>query len=455
MNNRPPSVDRLIKDLETQSELPHPLLADAARGAIAKVSSESRETPTHQDYIAAALQICEQKKRHLLTEVINATGTLLHTNLGRASWATTQPAAYTNLEFNLETGQRGSRQSHVAALFAKLLDAEAAMVVNNCAAAVTLVLAALANGRGVAVSAGELVEIGGNFRVPEVIEQSGAQLHTVGATNRTRRADYEKAISNPQNDIALVLSVHRSNYKIVGFTEQATTQQLTNLGVPLVCDLGSGLLDAACPWLKNGTPNWLQSEPAAKQTLQQGANLICFSGDKLLGGPQAGIIAGDKKLIEKCAKHPLARAFRPGSLVLSSLQNLALLYLQRQGEQIPFWEMATRTPQELLQRAREIAKQIGAKHLIEATECSSVPGGGTMPETTIPSAGLQINANAVSWLRNVQRPVIARIQDGKTTLDLRTVDPLEDAYITAQLQEWCSQQEQQNQAPQAEQDLNT
>ncbi|HEX7096713.1 MAG TPA: L-seryl-tRNA(Sec) selenium transferase, partial [Acidimicrobiales bacterium] len=308
---RPPSVDALARSL-ADTGLPHPLLVDAARAAIAA----GRPADAREHAVALA--------RSLLQPVVNATGVLLHTNLGRAPFAATPFDTYTNLELDLTTGRRGSRYAHAGALVARACGAEAAIVVNNGAAAVLLVLAALAAGRDVVVSRGELVEIGGGFRVPEVMEQSGARLVEVGTTNRTRLADYRRVIDDPSRDTALVLQVHKSNYRIVGFTESVRTADLAQLGPPLVCDIGSGLLDAACPWLRDGPPPWLRGEPAAKQVLEDGAALVTFSGDKLLGGPQAGIIAGRADLVEACARHPLARALRPGSLVLGALQQLML-----------------------------------------------------------------------------------------------------------------------------------
>ncbi len=268
---------------------------------------------------------------------------LLHTNLGRAPVAHEQSAGYTNLELDLATGERGSRSDHAGALLALACGAEAALVVNNCAAAVLLALAALASGRGVVVSRGELVEIGGGFRIPEVMSQSGARLVEVGTTNRTRVADVTRALRT--DDVALVLKVHRSNYRIVGFTEEVGVAELAEVasatGVPVVVDLGSGLLDEACPWLPAGPPAWLAGEPGARQALGAGAGLVTFSGDKLLGGPQAGIVAGRAELVERCRRHPLARALRPGGLVLDALQSTALAYLRRDGAAIPFWRMAT------------------------------------------------------------------------------------------------------------------
>jgi len=410
----PPSVDKLARSLASTG-LPHPLLVDIARAAIADGDHEHAEA--RAEAFAASL----------LQPVINATGTLLHTNLGRAPWAAATEANYSNLEFDLATGQRGSRQRHVGQLYARLCEAEAALIVNNCAAAVTLAMAGLAAGHSVAVSRGELVEIGGGFRVPEVIEQSGARLHSVGTTNRTRAADYQRAVSDPDADIAVALLVHQSNYKIVGFTEAPSVAELSDLDVPLVCDIGSGLLDAACPWLDIDPPTWLIDEPAAKQTLAAGADLICFSGDKLLGGPQAGIIAGRADLVAACAAHPLARAFRPGGLVLHALQDLAMAYLRRDGSAIPFWEMASRAIESL--RSRASALGVG-----EVVDLMSVPGGGTLPTVEIPSAGIRLAGDHVSALRSSSPPIIARVQDQQTLIDLRTVDPRHDDLLATALQ---------------------
>ena len=409
----PPSVDRLARSL-AHTGLPHPLLVDVARAAIAADDHENAELRARQ------------LARSLLQPVINATGTMLHTNLGRAPWSHTVEASFTNLEFDLRTGQRGSRQRHVGQLFAQLCGAESAMIVNNCAAAVTLAMAGLAVGRSVAVSRGELVEIGGGFRVPEVIEQSGAALHAVGTTNRTRASDFEKAVANGSADVAVALLVHQSNYKIVGFTEAPTVAELANLDVPLVCDIGSGLLDAACPWLDTGPPQWLENEPAARQTIAAGADLVCFSGDKLLGGPQAGIIAGRADLVAQCAAHPLARAFRPGGLVLSALQELAMHYLRRDGDAIPFWRMAARTPAGL--RDRATAMNVGT-----VVDMMSVPGGGTLPTVHVPSAGIALNGDHTRDLRQHEPPIIARVSDQQTLIDLRTVEPFHDEMVAAAL----------------------
>jgi L-seryl-tRNA(Ser) seleniumtransferase len=408
---RPPSVDALARSL-AGTGLPHPLLVDAARAAVAAGDPDS-----------AGVRAAEAQRR-LLRPVINATGVLLHTNLGRAPVAASSTGtAYSNLELDLDTGERGSRQERVAPLLARAAGAEAALVVNNCAAAVVLVLAALAGGgRGVAVSRGELVEIGGGFRIPEVLGASGAALVEVGTTNRTRLEDYRRVAG----EVAVLLKVHPSNYRLTGFTESVDVPALAALDVPLVVDLGSGLLDAATPWLAGGPPAWLAGEPAARQTLAAGADLVTFSCDKLLGGPQAGVIAGRADLVAACARHPLARALRPGGLVVAALADTALAYLRRDGDAIPFWRMAT-APVEGLRR-RAAALGVG-----RVVDCASVTGGGTLPGVELPSAGVALDGDHSARLRAADPPVVARVADGSTVCDLRTVHPDDDGALAAAL----------------------
>ncbi len=448
---RPPSVDSLANSL-LDTGLPQPLCVDVARAAIDAGDPDS------------ARRRAENLIQKMLRSVINATGVLLHTNMGRAPLGFTQPPSYTNLEIDLETGQRGSRQSHLDFILAKLTGAEAALVVNNCSAAVTLILAALSGedegdagkeqgkkAASVAVSRGELVEIGGGFRVPEVIAQSGARLIEVGTTNRTRLKDYERAVK--KSNARLILKVHQSNYALKGFTESVRISELAQLKgrmknamkqtaggtgggteLWLIADIGSGLIDAACPWLDEGPPGWLAGEPAAKQILSDGADMVAFSGDKLFGGPQAGIIAGREELIAKCASHPLARTFRPGGLIISALLETALKYLNK--EETLFWQMATAKPETLKQRAEKVAAAanegtgtgaggtIGGQFRVEA--CMSVPGGGTLPEVEIPSFGVATDGDRTAELRETAIPVIARVFGGRTILDLRTVFPEQD-----------------------------
>jgi L-seryl-tRNA(Ser) seleniumtransferase len=267
------------------------------------------------------------------------------------------------------------------------------------------------------------------------MRQSGARLVEVGTTNRTRRSDYERALDGSAGTVALVLKVHRSNYRIEGFTEDVGVAALASLGRPLVVDLGSGLLDSACPWLDDGPPSWLRDEPAVRQTLAAGADLVVFSGDKLLGGPQAGIIAGRSDLVAACAAHPLARALRPGSLVLGALQDVALAYLERTADLLPFWAMATAPVAALRERASAVVDAAGAGQVVD---CASLPGGGTLPGVEIASAGVALDGDRVDELRQGVPAVIARVVADRTVLDLRTVSPADDQIVVEALRRIAS-----------------
>ena len=427
---RPPSVDALARELSLRHSLPHALLVDIARRAIANSATTVKISAVSVNEFAD--QLATEFSQSLLRDVINATGVLLHTNLGRAPMAVQTSNRASNLELNMSTGERGSRQSTVGKLLALLCGAESAIVVNNNAAAVLLVVAALANSRDVAVSRGESVEIGGNFRIPEVTEQSGARLVDVGTTNRTRLRDYKKAIDKRGNDIALVLKVHPSNYRVSGFVEDTPVAELATLSVPVAVDIGSGLIDNTCPWLESRAPSWLSNEPAARQTIKDGAALVMFSGDKLFGGPQCGVIAGRADLIEACAQHPLARALRPGSSTMFAMQSLAISYLGRTAtNDIAFWKMATIAITELQSRAEKI---IAAAKTGEICMLDSIPGAGSAPGATIASIGIVVNGDYLSKLRMYDTPIIARVKDNKTFLDLRTIQPDDDAIVVQALQ---------------------
>jgi L-seryl-tRNA(Ser) seleniumtransferase len=432
----PPSVDSLARALRRDpalAELSHSMLVEAARAAVATVPGDA-EVEAHRLAGLAA--------RSLLRQVINATGVLLHTNLGRAPMPlpTAHPTAVraSNLEFDLSSGKRGSRRDHAAALAARLCGAEAALVVNNCAGALVLVMAALAEGQGVLVSRGELVEIGGAFRIPDVLRAAGAELIEVGTTNRTRLSDYanalhDRSLKSHLPGVGMVLKVHQSNFKIVGFTEEVDVEQMATLGLPVVADIGSGLLDDRLPWLADAfgaTPElvWLRNEPGARQSLQSGADLVLFSGDKLLGGPQAGIIAGSAALVERCARHPMARALRPGSLVLSALQDTLLRYARNEARSLPFWDMALRSVTSLSDRATAIVAAVDDPRCT-GVSMFSVPGGGTLPDRTIPSYGVCLHGAFGAALRRFELPIAARAEQGKTLCDLRTVDPADDAVL--------------------------
>ena len=363
-----------------------------------------------------------------LQRVINATGVLLHTNLGRAPWAVETAAEAINLEFDLQTGRRGHRDAAVADKFAVLAGAEAATIVNNGAAAVMLAIAAIAGGSRVAVSRGELVEIGGGFRIPEVMEQSGATLVEVGTTNRTRRSDYQRAVA--EQGATMIMLVHRSNFEMTGFTSSVGPAELVDLGVPVVVDLGSGLLDERCGWLDGHPPPWLRGEPGVRQTLDAGADLVLFSADKLLGGPQAGIIAGSSALVERCRRHPLARALRCGGLVLSALDSLADTYLDGRGATVPIWALATTPTEELRARAERIVADVGTG---AAEPSEAVMGGGTLAGSTIESFAVVLDGDHGAALRRGPVPVIGRISDDRTILDLRSVMAADDAELTAAL----------------------
>jgi len=380
--------------------------------------------------VAAARARVDAARHALLGRVVNATGVIVHTNLGRSplpgdalAAAAEVASGYSNLEYRLDEGRRGSRHDHAGALLARACGAEAGLVVNNNAAAVLLVLSVLARGREVVVSRGELVEIGGGFRIPDVMAESGARLVEVGTTNRTRRYDYEHALTAAT---ALVLRVHPSNYRMVGFVESASLPDLATLGPPLVVDAGSGLLDADTPWLGH-RPGWLGDEPGVRQCLDAGATLVTFSGDKLLGGPQAGVIVGRTDVVARLARHPLARAVRPGKLSLAALQAVANTYLDGRAAELPIWRMATAPLDDLRARAEALAARVpGAK----VADTEAVIGGGSLPGRTIPSAAVALpvgDARAGAALASLRAGrIVARAAGGSVVCDLRTVDPSDD-----------------------------
>ena len=429
----------MTKVLGELGALPHGLAVSVARSVVdeARARLAGGGDVTEEAVLAEARRRAADIGRSLLQPVINATGVIVHTNLGRAPLGADPLAAvaevasgYSNLEFRLDRGSRGSRQEHAGSLLARACGAEAALVVNNNAAAVLLVLAALARGRDVVVSRGELVEIGGGFRVPDVMAESGARLVEVGTTNRTRRADYERAVTA---DTALILRVHASNYRMIGFVESTPVPQLVGLGPPVVVDIGSGLLDETTPWLAE-RPAWLRDEPGARQCLADGAALVTFSGDKLLGGPQAGVIAGRADLVATVARHPLARAVRADKMALAALQSVALAYLAGDGDAIPLWRMAATPAAALRERAEALASAVpGAK----VVDTEAVAGGGSLPGLTIPSCGVAIEVAdadaALSTLRDAG--VVARIDADAVICDLRTVDPSDDPRLAAALSE--------------------
>jgi L-seryl-tRNA(Ser) seleniumtransferase len=418
-----PSVDELVRDERLAAE-PHALVVEAARTALDRARSEIKAGREPGPLVDAVLEELARARRPSLRRVLNATGVLVHTNLGRAPLSAAAlarvaevGAGYSNLEYDLGRGERGSRQDHLAPLFCRLTGAEAALVVNNNAAAVLLGLAALAEGREVVVSRGELIEIGDGFRIPEVLARSGARLVEVGTTNRTRAADYERAIGP---DTALLLRVHQSNFRVLGFTERPQLAELARLaqraGVPLVDDLGSGALAA------------VGDEPTPAESLRAGADLVCFSGDKLLGGPQAGVVVGRAELVERLRRHPLQRALRADKLTLAALEGTLLAALDPTAGEIPVLRMFHEPVERVRERAGRLAELVGG----EVEETVARVGGGALPLAELPSAACAVEEGIAEPLRHGDPPVVALVRDGRTLLDCRTLTDAEvDEVATA------------------------
>ncbi len=437
-----PGVDRLLKD-PTAGDLITGYGRNATRDALRVALDAARQwirqggvAPSPGELIAAAATVLRSRQVPSLRPVINATGVILHTNLGRAPLAESAQqailavaAGYSTLEYELEEGKRGKRDNHIETLVTAITGAEAALVVNNNASAVLLILTALAQSREVLVSRGQLVEIGGGFRMPDVMANSGAKLVDVGATNCTRLDDFAQAIT-PQT--AILMRVYASNFKQIGFTEQPELRDLAALahdrGLLAVDDLGSGaLLDTALYGLDH--------EPTVQETIRAGFDLVAFSGDKLLGGPQSGIIVGRKTLIERLKQHPLARALRIDKLCLAAL--FATLEHYRRGDaprNIPVWQMMALDPDTIRARAEAWSVQVGG----EVIRAESTVGGGSLPGETLPTYALALNVqhpdDLAARLRSGPTPIIARIAHGRLLLDPRTVLPGQDAEVVRALE---------------------
>jgi L-seryl-tRNA(Ser) seleniumtransferase len=439
-----PSIDQLLQRTalrEAVTRHGHESVSDAARQAAAELRARvatGSAAPADAEAAfawleARALALAGGRTRASLRRVINATGIIVHTNLGRAPLSDRAfdnarlALGYSNLEYDLERGARGHRHVHAERLLTDLTGAEAAIVVNNTAAAALLTLAALAAGREVIVSRGELVEIGGGFRVPDVLAQSGAQLREVGTTNRTRAADYAAAIGDRT---ALMLRVHPSNFRIEGFTERPSLEELTSLArtfkVPLVEDLGSG-------WIGDAEAgDALATEPEIGTSLRGGADLVMFSGDKLLGGPQAGIICGRRDLVDRLRTHPLMRALRVDKVTYALLEATLALWAERPARpQIPLYRMLTMAVGEIDRRSRALADRLSKVRGLRAVviDGESAPGGGSAPGETLPTRLVTVTLDGMSAsalldrLRALDPPVIGRIVSDTVVLDLRTVLP--------------------------------
>ena len=446
-----PSVEKILESPEFQSDIDnfsHPLVADAVKKAVDIIREELKKGEVEvsiQKIIQKVKDIIHEQTSSFLQPVINATGVILHTNLGRAplddetlSFIQKTCANYSNLEFDLKEGKRSERGIFVEKLLCLLTSAESALAVNNNAGAVLLILTALAKGKEVIVSRGELVQIGGGFRIPEILSLSGATLKEVGTTNQTTISDYEKAITK---QTALLLKVHQSNFKMIGFVERPSISDLVKLGkkhkLAVVEDLGSGVL-------LHTEDFKLAHEPMVSEALSAGADLVCFSGDKLLGAPQAGIILGKRKYVEILRKHPLHRALRLDKMFIAGLERVLLYYLKGEAaKKIPVWQTISTSVETLHTRAEKIKEEL-KKSGVEVTlkKSQSTVGGGSLPGETLPtmvisvesvsSVGKFVDVSAdeqAKLFREQSPPIIGRIEDDKFVLDLRTVFPKQDEIL--------------------------
>jgi L-seryl-tRNA(Ser) seleniumtransferase len=433
-----PSIDELLHSPAGQhlvERYSRPLTLRAVRASIAQARANIRDgalCPSSEELLAAAEHMLEQEQLPNLRPIINATGVIINTNLGRAPLSQQALAAvrhiangYSNLEYNLETGERGSRHTHVATLLRELTGAEAALVTNNNAAAVLLALSTVAMGREVIISRGQLVEIGGGFRVPDVMRQSGCHLVEVGTTNRTRISDYEAALTE---HTALLLTVHPSNFQITGFTESTPISAMVELahrhGLLVMDDLGSGCL---LPSERYG----LAHEPMPQESIAAGTDIVCFSGDKLLGGPQAGILVGKAGVLQRIAKHPLMRAVRIDKMTLAALEATLRHYQRSEAEtHIPIWRMISASPAKIAARASRWSSKLQTHGIPARTQRGeSTIGGGSLPGETLPTTLLALDAAHVPMpldelakrLRTRKTPIIVRILRDTLLLDPRTV----------------------------------
>lgn len=443
-----PAVGTLL-DLAAVQQLlenaPRTLVTDAVRGAIDDARVAPGAAPTSDDgWAAAVARRLATAQMASLRPVVNGTGVVLHTNLGRAPLASVALEAvqrvaggFSNLEYDVDAGARGSRHTHCASLLVELTGSEDAMVVNNCAAAVVLALNTFADGKEAIISRGELVEIGGSFRVPDIMTKSGARLVEVGTTNRTHADDYRRALTEQSGAI---VSVHRSNFTIEGFVASVPTGELVAIAdaasVPLLHDFGSGLMIDLSPW-------GLSGEPTARDAVADGASVVMMSGDKLFGGPQAGIILGKRSMIAALRQNPLARALRVDKMTLAALEATLMLYRDpaRAVRDIPALAMLTATVASLAERAGVIVSALAARGISAAVaETESTVGGGAFPSARIASAAVALggppgtSASAVeARLRSAPVPVIARVSSGRVLVDLRGVAPAFDSELTTLL----------------------
>ena len=430
-----PSVDFLIENLDS-NRIPRPLLSTLVRDELKKIRN-SENVPSRSEII----DLLNKKKSDLvlskLNPVINGTGVVIHTNLGRSPIDIPDATGgYLNLEFDLSNGKRGDRAIYVEKCLAALLNTQAGMFVNNCAAALMLILKILRpNKNKVIISRGELIQIGGGFRLPEILQASGSELCEIGTTNKTTINDYEKSIDS---NTGLILKVHRSNFSMDGFVGSPTRRELGLLAkkkrIPLIEDLGSGVL--------HSYDCFAEPDLNPRRVLKEGVDLVCFSGDKLMGGAQAGVIAGKKRLINHLKKQPIYRAFRCDKMVLTVMQNVLEKYLNKEVEHLKINKIITEELNTLKQRAQKIVSDLKGLELdTDIIPCTSTIGGGTSPKAKINSIGLKFSAKKLTAsqiadrMRNTKIPIIGLIKEGKYFLDLRTIFPEQDKFLLSGLRE--------------------
>ena len=434
-----PGVDTLLEQIG-DCDLPRPLIVAVVRSELGALR-KAKEIPGHEEILRVIRQRLSDLALSRLQPVINGTGVVVHTNLGRSPMSVESvigACGHTNLEIDLVTGRRGKRAAYLELCLAQLCGAEAATVTNNCAAALVLMLRHFtAEKKEVIISRGELVQIGGGFRIPDILETSDARLREVGTTNHTSFNDYAKAINK---NTGLLLKVHQSNFFMDGFVAAPDRSELARLAkrkrVPFVEDLGSGVLQATEDWCDD------HHEPTPKEVLRGGADLVCFSGDKLMGGPQAGIIAGRARHVQALKKHPFLRALRCDKLILSALQHTAEVYLCGEGKALPLNRSLQADPVQLKRRANKLAKEIvKLPVLVNVSERTSQVGGGAMPQTSLPSVTLDLVPNDLSLqdfaarLRRASKPVIGIVSGQRFRLDLRTILPEQEMQLIKSLRE--------------------
>lgn len=436
-----PKIDELLLDEQLvffMESTPRAVVVDAAREIIDRtrkeiLSGELDRVPEREELVAGICQRITGKKKHSLRTLINATGVVLHTNLGRANLCRAAVErvlavsdSYSNLEYDIKKGSRGLRHDHVEKIITQITGAEAAMVVNNNAAATMLCLSAMAQGKEVITSRGELVEIGGSFRIPEIMEQSGAHLKEVGTTNKTKPSDYRNAYNSETT--GAFMKVHTSNYRIVGFTQEVSLREMAELGaeygLPVIYDMGSGLMA--------DLSRYGVDEPTVTDALKDGADVVLFSGDKLLGGPQGGIIIGKKEYIDKMKSHPLARAFRVDKMTLAAMEATFFEYLDMEDakKNIPVLQMITVPESALKEKAERLMETIqraADAFTLEVCSCSDQIGGGSAPTVRLSGQAVSVFSEAVAaermerLLRRADTPVIVRVAHDKVLLSVRTI----------------------------------